>query len=235
MSQIERIRACQKIIITGSVAVGKTTAMNALCDKLDKCHVNWIKVPEYIDMMEDGLDMLNKYLSRKISSFKFQKYVIDYYNKFLMNLNVNGDEVLIFERSVDDAISCFSKIEFDQGRLSLSEYNSLYEMAYNINTNYNLPSYFLLDNGFDFTCLKTDDDVSGIVLSRMLCNDRKNIIVGLYNSDKECLERVNDRRRPGENSYNINSIHNFNKCYGEIFISLIRRQRVSFALLKNKK
>ena len=67
------VKTARKVVITGSVAVGKSSIISAVCSELSKKNVKWTFVPEYVDAKEDGLEMLNKYLHDKITAFEFQK------------------------------------------------------------------------------------------------------------------------------------------------------------------
>ena len=49
------VQNCRKIVITGGVAVGKTSITKQVCDYLDELNIKWLIVPEYIDIYEDGL------------------------------------------------------------------------------------------------------------------------------------------------------------------------------------
>ena len=87
------IRKCRKVIITGGVAVGKSSIVNVVCEELTKKGKNWILVPEYLDVKDDGLEMLNKYFENKISVYEFQTYILNYYEWYLKNVKVSDDDV----------------------------------------------------------------------------------------------------------------------------------------------
>ena len=99
------IRKCRKVIITGGVAVGKSSIVNVVCEELTRNGKKWILVPEYLDVKDDGLEMLNKYFENKISVYEFQTYILNYYEWYLKNVKVSDDDIIIFERSIDDGIT----------------------------------------------------------------------------------------------------------------------------------
>lgn len=233
-SQLEKIQSCRKVIITGGVAVGKSTTLENICELLNKSQVKWVKVPEYIDYLEDGVEMLTKYLKREISAFSFQRYVIQYYDDFLMKLQVDGDEILIFERTVDDAIACFAKINVVDGYISQQEYRELYRLATEINHKYQIPSFFSTNNEvpkFVFSHLLTSSktQIPQNIFKIIMEKKDENIVVGLFNTDNECLRRVKERARSGEDSYTLQSIHNFNKYYNIVFNALSKSSGLSFS------
>lgn len=232
-SHIERIKACKKVIIAGGVAVGKSSIITAITNYLDTQHIKWIIVPEYIDVKEDGLEMLNKYLTKKITVYEFQEYVINYYAEYLDNLDVEGDEVLIFERAIDDAITCFSNLDYNKGNLTIDEFCKLYELVKKYDKKYNVPSYFI-DDGKIFIPIRTEDSTrDGNIIGSIIANrNNNNIVVGLYNFDKVCYERMLIRNRPGEKeAYSLEVISKFNYTYQKLYQLLMTKGNIDFILL----
>lgn len=232
-SHIERIKACKKVIIAGGVAVGKSSIITALTNYLDTQHIKWIIVPEYIDVKNDGLEMLNKYLSKQITVFTFQEYVINYYAEYLDQLDVNGDEVLIFERAIDDAITCFSNLDYNKGNLTIDEFCKLYDLVKKYDKKYNIPSYFIDDNKI-FIPIRTENSIrDGNIIGSVIANRiNSNIVVGLYNFDKVCYERMLIRNRPGEKeAYTLEIISNFNYTYQKLYELLMTKGKIDFLLL----
>lgn len=232
-SQIEKIQQCKKVIITGGVAVGKSSICSAIYNYLNDKNINWIYIPEYIDVKEDGLEMLNKYLKKEITVYEFQKYVINYYDEYLSNLTLNGNELLIFERGIDDAITCFSNLDYSNGGLTTEEFCSLYELVKAYDKKYNLPSYFI-DDGKIFIPVKTenskrDGNIIGSIIDNRFNN---NIVIGLYNSDNTCYERMLIRNRPGEKeAYSKEVISNFNYTYSKLYQILMKNNKIDFISL----
>lgn len=232
-SQLNKIQQCKKIIITGGVAVGKSSICKAIYDYFDNKNIKWIYIPEYIDIKEDGLEMLNKYLKKEITVFEFQKYVIDYYDEYLGSLIVDGDEVLIFERGIDDAITCFSNLDYSNGGLTTNEFCSLYELVKSYDKKYNIPSYFINDNKI-FIPIKTENSKRDGNIIGSIINNRNddNIVIGLYNTDKICYERMLIRNRPGEKeAYSLETISKFNYTYSKLYQILMTNGELNFVSL----
>lgn len=234
MSNLSTIQSCRKVIITGGIAVGKSSCVKKTCDILKKQGIKYIVVPEYIDALEDGVDMLNKYFNKQITVFEFQMYIINFYENHLSNLNIDGDEILIFERSVDDGITCFSNRDNSKNFLSDLGLYELYNKAKHIDETFNLPSYFDINrNKTVFIPIKTVDPEQDpeIIASIITNRTTKNVIIGLYNSDEECLKRVRKRGRKGEEVYTIQWLSDFNYNYSKLFKLLMEGKCINFTSL----
>ena len=232
-SNIEKIRNCKKVIVSGGVAVGKSSIIASLTRYLDENKVKWIYVPEYIDVKKDGLEMLNKYLRREITVYTFQEYVIEYYNEYLGSLQLDGDEILIFERGIDDAITCFSNLDYAAGKLTIEEFCKLYELVKTYDVKYNVPSYFMTSNRI-FLPVRTEDSTrDGNIIGSVICNrSNDNIIIGLYNSDDVCYQRMLHRDRPGEKeAYSLETISRFNYTYSKLYRGLMSEGKMDFISL----
>ena len=82
-SNLNKIRQAKKVIISGGVAVGKSSIIKHLMIYLDEHNKKYIHIPEYIDVKKDALMMLNKYFNKEISAYTFQKYVTNSYDEIL--------------------------------------------------------------------------------------------------------------------------------------------------------
>ena len=228
------IKACRKVVITGGVAVGKTSITKQVCDYLDELNIKWLIVPEYIDIYDDGLEMLNKYLNHIITAFEFQKYVIRFYDEYLQKLEreqrIDENTILVFERTVDDSITCFSNLDYRKGNISLLELCELYNDAVKIDIQYNLPSYFISGNRI-FIPIKNDEvERDGKIIANIIdYKIKNNIIIGLYNTDHDCFERMVKRNREGEiESYTQDVIAKFNNTYNNLYNLLMSQDIVDF-------
>lgn len=232
-SQIEKIKKCVKVVIAGGVAVGKSSIINNLTEYLTTNNIKYILIPEYIDVLDNALDMLNKYLKGEITVFTFQNYVIDYYDGYLSQLQLNGDEILIFERGIDDAITCFSNLDYSKGKLTTDEFCRLYEKVKKYDDIYNMPSYFLDDDKI-FIPIKTveasrDGNIIGSIIKNRF-ND--NIVIGLYNDNNTCYKRMLIRNRPGEKeAYSKEVISRFNYTYSKLYQILMKNNKIDFISL----
>ncbi len=210
----------KKIIISGSVGVGKTTTINDICKLLNIYDINYKIIPEYIDGDINGRNMLDKCINKEISAFEFQKYIINYFDSYLSNLKVNKDDVIIFERLPDESVLCFAYIDKINKVITEEEYNILYNMCVKLDDKYNIPSYFKQLNNTYFELCKTEINniISSKVLHLLNLNDYTNIIIGLYNDEYECLLRIKERNRSSEvNNYSLTTIKQFNNIYNKIF------------------
>ena len=218
-----------KLIITGGVGVGKTTTINSVCQALTNKGVKYIVVPEYIDGDENGNNMLDKFINHDITAFEFQYYILQYFDDYLSKLKIAGDEILIFERLPDDSVTCFANINVKNKLISEEEFKVLYTTCVNLDKKYNLPSYFTNFSNNDLLFCKTfrtGDNVNEII-SRLnySIKNNKNLLVGLYNSNDECLLRIRQRNRPSEvKSYTIDVVNRFNTHY-EIIYNILRNNR----------
>ena len=221
---VERVKACKKVVITGPVGVGKTSIVNEVIKYLDDRNVNYILVPEYIDVLPDANDRLTSYLQGKISSYDFQRYVSVYYAQYLKQIaeRITPKTILIFERVPDDALWCFVKMDYMKGLISPDEREMLSKVINKMNVFLNLPSYNMAKNQAALI-VKSDELVNNAkVVANFICDSAYDrIVIGLFNDTKICHERVLNRARPGEEAYNFNSIFMFNKCYAELYSNIM--------------
>ena len=219
----------RKIVITGAVAVGKSSIIKAVISKLQEQHMKIIHVPEYIDYKEDGLKMLNHYFSHRITPYEFQEYILKFYDDYFKSLILDGDEIMIFERMVDDGITCFSNLDNKRGALSDKEFSDLYEGAKAIDTKYNIPSYFI-NEGFTFIPIKTVDSAKdGDMIAHIILNRDDNIIIGLYNEPERCYQRMLSRNREGESkAYTETYIKNMSNHYKKLYKVLMSEEPLRF-------
>lgn len=95
------------IIICGAIAAGKSSVVEALCRYFESLGVVFGHVPEYIDGMADGKEMLRKWRDGVIALEDFQKYIIE--SSVYLNERVFGIPVRIFERSPIEGALVFSR------------------------------------------------------------------------------------------------------------------------------
>ena len=226
-----------KLIITGGVGVGKTTTINGMCQLLTQHGMNYIVVPEYIDGDVNGYNMLDMFINKYITPFEFQYYILKYFDNYLENLQPQPNDVLIFERLPDDSVTCFANIEYKNKRISDAEFEILYTKCKKLDEKYNLPSYFTnFENNNLLFCktFRTGDNLTNIYDTLMSSiKENKNLLVGLYNNNDECLLRIRQRGRPSEvRTYTLDKVDIFNTHYERIYNRLRNNKYIKFEHLK---
>lgn len=221
------IHNMRKIIVTGGVAVGKTTIVNNMMNTLDLLNVDYIFIPEYIDGDQDKAQQkLCDYLNGSLSPFDFQSYTIQFYESYLESLDVKGNELLIFERAPDDSIICFAKRNYEDGIITNQEYEDLKNIAHAVNVKFNIPSYVNYDACSVAVHIinNTNIDDVNFVITNLITNTSNNMIIGLDSSPTVCYERMKQRNRPGEvDAYNQSVIERFNGYYDDLYNMLISK------------
>ena len=225
-----------KLIITGGVGVGKSTTIDKICSRLKEIGIKYHIVPEYIDGDINGPCMLDKFIDHTITSYEFQDYILDYFDDYLSKMKTQDDEVLVFERLPDDSVSCFANIALKNNELSMEEFRKLFNKCVYLDKKYNLPSYF---TNFSKNVIlirktyRTDDNIEEILHTlQNSIHEKKNILVGLWNDDIECLNRIHHRNRESEvKAYTIDVVKRFNTYYNKIYEKLQIDGNVDFETL----
>lgn len=230
----EIIKKCTKIIITGSVGVGKTTIISYLKQLFNNRNIPFITIPEYIDGDgERGKRMLDDYLNNRICAFDFQYYILNFYDRYLNNLIIGENTIMIFERLPEDSVTCFANYANKRGLMSDDQLYKLFKYSQEITQIYNLPSYFQIHNNKDIfiSIIKSDDsfDIANQIINKCLSYDYKLYLICLYNTSNECLERIHKRGIESEiNSYDIHTIERFNKHYTNLFTLFINNESLRY-------
>ena len=110
------------IALSGPVAAGKSTLLQALYNKLSETHRVYV-IREYIDVLPDANDKLTDYLNGKISAYEFQNYILDYYER--SSWLINEYDYVLVERCPIEGLMFFAKLDVNKGRMSLDEYLTL--------------------------------------------------------------------------------------------------------------
>jgi deoxyadenosine/deoxycytidine kinase len=220
---VDVVRSCKKVVITGPVGVGKTTILTEICRHLDG-KVSYSVIPEYIDILPDATERLAEYLRGDLSSYDFQRYVSTYYIRYLKQIadHITKDTVLIFERVPDDALWCFIRMDQMKGLLTSHEHQRLSAFITAINESFNLPRYTKTPNQSALIIKSDELSINAKVASDFIIDSSyTKIVIGLFNDVKVCYDRVLKRARPGEDSYNFNGIFMFNQCYANMYKNLM--------------
>ena len=219
--KLSKITNCKKAVITGAVGVGKTTILKKITETLSTSK-ELLVVPEYIDELPGASDVLMKYLKDEISSYEFQSYVSNYYADYLLSIadRITDDTILLFERIPDDALRCFLPLDRIKDRISFEDFRKLAYRIHKTTELFGLPCY---ENMADQSVLLLKTNSSPSVNSKIVSDfitdsEYKKVVIGLFNTVDDCYSRICQR---GRESYSIDSVIYFNRCYSEIYKNLV--------------
>lgn len=103
------------IVVTGSVATGKTYLQNALRESFPDAKL----YPEFIYQDSFALEILRRRFRREVSALTFQNFILDKWD--LLAQKERGDGIAIYERLPDDAVEVFSKMSLTPEEYTLHE------------------------------------------------------------------------------------------------------------------
>lgn len=214
------------LIITGTIGVGKSTILQFLSEIFKYNNIDYISYPEFITYEYEGQEIGQKIFEMKmkniISTFTFQNYILDIWNRQLIENDFkNSNKINLFERIPYDAVYCFSKKEYENGNLSKLEFDTIIQRYEKMSNEFNLYNYD------DIKCIKVEnnnsiksiceiikiitDDLKSEVKSRCICLK--------ISEDDEYYNRLNIRNREGEDKYKMQTLENFRNYYDETFKS----------------
>lgn len=221
------------IVVTGAIGVGKSTVINYLKQELDKTrNINCSIVNEYIvekyNSIPVGETMLNMFMQNKLSSFTFQNYIIDWwdkqykwldsqYNTVLVNQPEYDLSVRIFERLPCDNINCFAKYALLTNNLTQQEFDSLVNRCQNVLGQYQPINY---------------SNSSNVVLVN---NDSKSTAETIYKDIIFCLGKLNQLESIQSASSNLTRAYNLlsSNHFNLVRANIDSRQRESDNLYTN--
>lgn len=211
--------------ITGPIGVGKSTIIESIKSHFE----NVIHIPEYINGDDNGVVMLNKFINKEITIFEFQKYILDYYKNFQINLKNNS--ICVYERVPDDSIFIFSNYQYQNGTLDKINMYNLYSYAQYINNIKHIINY--RTTNINYSVVKNDDYNRCIKeINNIITNDIKNNIhnrVIILDIDfNTTLKRINKRSREGENNYDINYLRDIYIIYKNLINLKINNKILNF-------
>lgn len=220
------------IVVTGAIGVGKSTVINYLKQSLDKTHnIHCSIVNEYIvekyNNIPIGETMLNMFMQNKLSSFTFQNYIIDWwdkqykwldsiYNTVLVNQPEYDLSVRIFERLPYDNINCFAKYALLTNNLTQQEFDSLTNRCQNVLGQYQPIDYskssnvVLVNNDSRITAENIYKDIIFYLgkLNQLNSTDKLNITQ--LESCSKNLTQQNQTTNSLTRAYNLLSSNHFN-------------------------
>ena len=219
---IERVKKCKKLVITGSVGVGKTTTINMLKHSLTAKGIPYEVVPEYLDGDPNGARYLNEFLNHEMDAFSFEYYILTFFDSYLNNLEVEDNTLILLERLPDDVVICFANRMNKNKLMTDDNLYKLFKYCKDINERYGLPTYFKVnvDNSINYSILKSDSTAK-VVESILKTKFENNFIVCLFNTNDECLQRIRRRGRAGEENYSMDDVNDFNNHYAKLYSMFI--------------
>ena len=177
------------MIITGPIGAGKSSVCRKIMEKEDYGYI-----PEYIEE-EGGEDMLGRYKEKKISDSVFQRYILDHFERKLME--IKRERVLI-ERSPEEGAVIF----FVRTRENEEDYERLVERAHNIQDRYMINAKSRGSRVVQIdTSKKSIEEVASLILDYIKANkrDEKEGFIFYLKADKRvCLQRIKNRGRSAE-------------------------------------
>lgn len=219
------------IILTGGVAVGKSTLARNLAERIP-CFI----FPEFIDERlllsseserDESKEMLRKRFAKEISPFEFQDYILKRWESFAKKSREVISPFRIFERLPDDSVEVFARpIVNDE------EYSKLKSHLDKVNTE--LPSYHLLSKR-QVAWIDFDNDFSNDKFFRLLSTitaykgwEFETVIVNITNANNFANYL---RRNRSEESYSIFEMESLNSNY-ERYMEKIQEEIKPVAYLR---
>lgn len=232
------------IVVTGTIGVGKSTVINYLRQLLsDLSYIHCSVVNEYIvekyNSIPVGEIMLNMFMQNKLSSFTFQNYIIDWWDKqykwldsqsyVIANSNQNKYKlwVKIFERLPYDNINCFAKYAVLSNNLSQREFDALNNRYQSVLGQYQPIDY---SNSYNVTRVNDDSRITAeaiksdvmYYLGHINSSSFNSITTRTYNllsSNYTNLVRANidSRQRESDNLYTNDDLGYIVNYYNNLF------------------
>lgn len=208
-------RRCRKIYFSGPMGSGKSTIIDDIVD-----YNKYVKIPEYIIGLDNGMELFNDMVKNKITKFAFQFSILKYYDEYLQKIykqyrNENRIITLVFDRYPLDTIENFARYFYLHKQISPKEYDILKQYCEYINNKYDLVNDIskihvskIVNNNIDKTLRKID---------KLINASYNNLLFVLTNTSDVLINRICDRNRDNEVK-NINyenvmyQINYYNKC-----------------------
>ena len=227
------------LVITGTIGAGKSTVCESIAYNIKSLFPDMriVAYPEFLFVKDCNLsgNILAAKINGSISSNTLQSYILDNWNH-IMTQNKDLRGFRLFERCVDDCVTCFCNIENKAGALSDSQFLSLYEELKKIDEHYDIPTYFNIgcrrESSSHFTKLYSNDlnyNLQKIlsIISGDILNGINKRIIGLSILPKISKERITVRSRNGESGYTDEQIAIYSTHYEKLFDMLDRGERIN--------
>lgn len=210
------------IIISGTVGAGKTSLINGIEKYFmqSKCKCRTFKVPEFIDIIPCGPELLRDKLIGIISPFTLQNAILDSWeyiiNKISSHISNGLYDVYIMERVPIESLNIFVKYEHKKGNISNEQYIYLKNRAsqlqarleYLMNNEAGETSHYIYAN--DKSIDRVLYDAIAIIYSK---EGIGNLYINIIISAETSMERIRMRCRSGESAYIIKDLQWYVDAY----------------------
>ena len=213
------------IVLTGSVAVGKSTIMRKLKEEIETLFI----FPEFIDEnlilsteeeKRKSLELLKKRFNGEIEPYELQDYILQRWDDYAdRGERIDKNRPRLFERLPDDSVEIFalpivSSEEYTQLKLHL------------VRTNRKLPSYnsmngkktLWINYENDFNPSKEDKIIK--LIKKAQSSNIENIIINIYSTGVRNYENYIKRGRT-EERYTLESMKSINDRYSAYMAKII--------------
>jgi hypothetical protein len=209
------------LIITGTLGVGKTTAIKLISNILKYNRIPVYKYLEYINYNNVGQELFQMKMNDKVSAFTFQNYILDIWDDLLTENDYKHSKgINIFERIPYDAVYCFSQKEYQNNKITSDEYDLIVKRYKYIINKHNMFEYSddikytkLINNDISKTINDIFDiiieDIKNGITKRCICLDIEN--KELYYS------RLGIRNRTDEDKYTKQVLDEYKEYYSNKF------------------
>lgn len=225
------------VFVGGAIGAGKSTLCRMLQHRLETTHTAHVLfLAEYVETKE-GLEMLQRFLTKSIDQYDFQKYILDLYAIRLSEIqdkirNMQGPIVILVERHPMDSILIFSQRSLQCNEIGREQYNALFRYCQDLTC---VPQFmpsarncriYSLTRRTDYSSL--DDDVFASILTTIASRKPRTGEKVLYlillfsdSRDAQALQRENVvmRMRQGEDTYSAEYLQWINDQYRRIYSS----------------
>jgi thymidylate kinase len=205
-----------ELVITGTVAAGKTTICNYLREIFRKKGIDYYFYEEFADTPL-GSDILRARLLGYASVYTLQHYAIDHWE--YLKKPAKSNIVHLYDRIPDDTVLCFCNIWNMQGLLDTQSLASMWERVgrlHGYHPYYDSPMLEFLEvenSDFDNSIttilqIMNDDIARGDVRTR---------VIGLSITPAQSRERIIARNRLGESNYTDEDLSMFARYIHQLY------------------
>ena len=220
--------ARKHIFITGSVGVGKSTAIQETIRLSKILNLSICYIKEYIDYDVYGVTQYDNWSNGRMALIDFQKYICNQFRAQLKSPEYMLSSLVIWERHPREALMVFS-----QTGLSESERDELNDMITELEDDYEIPKIETIDKQicyrFNMT-MSSPQMIANHCIS--LCgilssNDINCFFVYLYYPVKSTFRQLDNIRKRGRKSeierYNyIQNLIDVNRLYEDFVLRYFR-------------